>query len=404
MRTGSRGKGAELRLGTVALVVIGAAMGFSASILSAPFVPERDDQVLERIPARLNGALLELRLLRWQLEREPANLNLATRLARRYIEIGRAEFDPRYFGYAQAALAPWLEMRAPPPDILVLRAILKQQRHDFDGALSDLESLLQQDPRNAQAWLSSATILQVQGENRQALARCASLASLPGSYFVGTVCLGKSLSLSGRADQAYRLLRELRAGEPDVPAPERLWMLTILAEIAVRQGRPERAERHFLDALSLGLRDSYLLAAFADFLLDEQQPERVRELLREEARVDGLLLRLAQAERQLGLPIQSRVKTLKGRYAASRRRGDTVHLGEQARFALHIRDDPRAALELALANWNEQREPRDARIVLEAALAADDSAAAQPVLRYLERTSLQDVGLAELASRLREAR
>ena len=370
---------------------------------SAPFIPERDNQVLERIPARLNTAMLELRFLRRQLAQEPANLSLAIQLARRYIEIGRAEFDPRYFGYAQAALGPWLASPAPPPEVLVLGAILKQHRHDFDGALHDLKTVLQRDPDNAQAWLSSAMILQIQGEHRKAMAHCASLILLPGSQFTGTVCLGKSLSLSGHAEQALRLMQQLLVREPDAPAKERLWALTTLAEIAVRQGRLEQAERRFMEALSLDMRDSYLLAAFADFLLDEHQPGRVRQLLAGERQVDGLLLRLAIAEKQLGLPVAARAASLQDRFAAVRRRGEMIHLGEQARFALHILDKPRAALELALANWEVQREPRDARIVLEAALAAGEYGAAKPVLDSLERSALEDVGLAALASRLRQA-
>jgi tetratricopeptide (TPR) repeat protein len=380
-----------------------AAACFLTCIMSAwpaPFVPERDDQVLERIPAKLNAALLELRMLRWQLAREPANLSVAMRLARRCIEIGRAEFDPRYFGYAQAALAPWLAMPAPPIDVLVLGAVLKQQQHDFDGALKDLEALLRRDPRNAQAWLSSASILQVQGEHRKAIAHCASLASLPGSGFTGAVCLGKGLGLSGQAEKAYRLVQRTLDDEPEARAKDRLWALTILAEIAVRKGWVERAERHFAEALSLGIRDSYLLSAFADFLLDRRQFERARRLLADETRVDGLLLRLALAEKQLGLPTDARAAILQARFAASRRRGDTFHLGEEARFALHLLEKPRAALELALANWEAQREPRDARIVLEAALAAGDHAAAKPVIESLERSSLEDGRLVALAGRL----
>jgi Flp pilus assembly protein TadD len=384
------------------LVVIGFAMMCGAGVRAAPFVPERDDQVLERIPARLNRTMLELSLLRRQLAQEPTNLSLATRLARRYIEIGRAEFDPRYFGYAQAALRPWLALRAPPAETLVLSAILKQQRHDFSGALIDLEAVLRQDPRNAQAWLSSAVILQVQGNHRQATAHCAALAYLPGFRFLGTVCLARSLGLSGQAEKAYRLMQQILDEEPDAPAADRLWALTILAETAERQGRRERADLHFREALSLGLRDSYLLAAFADYLLDQRQPERARQLLARETRVDGLLLRLTLAEQQLGLPTGARAASLKGRFAASRRRGDAVHLGEEARFALSILDEPQTALELALENWNVQREPRDARIVLEAALAAGDHTAAKPVLENLEASSLEDVRLAGLVARLRQ--
>jgi hypothetical protein len=125
-------------------------------------------------------------------------------------------------------------------------------------------------------------------------------------------------------------------------------------------------------------------------------------LLREETRVDGLLLRLTLAEREIGAPEkEAHIEDLRARFAASRQRGDTLHRGEEARFLLHLVDQPRAALTLAKANWAVQREPRDARILLEAALVSGQPEAARPVLKMMERTGLQDLPLRRLATELR---
>ena len=59
-----------------------------------------------------------------------------------------------------------------------------------------------------------------------------------------------------------------------------------------------------------------------------------------------------------------------------------------------------AALEVARRNWATQREPADARILLEAALAAGESAAAQPVLDWLDRTGLEHVRIEAAVDRL----
>ncbi|MFZ0256737.1 MAG: hypothetical protein WAN46_14085, partial [Gammaproteobacteria bacterium] len=80
----------------------------------------------------------------------------------------------------------------------------------------------------------------------------------------------------------------------------------------------------------------------------------------------------------------------------------TSHRREEARYYLHVLDRPKPALALARANWTVQREPADARLVLEAALAAGDGKAAVPVVHWLERTGLQDVHLIALAKRLQE--
>ena len=81
-----------------------------------------------------------------------------------YIERSREEGDPRYLGYAEAVLAPWWKLSKPPVDILVLRATLLQSTHQFDKALADIDAVLKLDSANGQAWITRATILQVQGK------------------------------------------------------------------------------------------------------------------------------------------------------------------------------------------------------------------------------------------------
>jgi hypothetical protein len=55
-------------------------------------------------------------------------------VAQGYLELGRVSGDPRYAGYAEAALAPWWHLDQPPQEVLVLRATLRQRMHLFDAA------------------------------------------------------------------------------------------------------------------------------------------------------------------------------------------------------------------------------------------------------------------------------
>jgi hypothetical protein len=64
---------------------------------------------------------------------------------------------------------------------------------------------------------------------------------------------------------------------------------------------------------------------------------------------------------------------------------------------------PARAVALARANWDVQREPADARILLEAALAAGQPDEAAPVLDWLRTNHVQDVRLRALAARLHAA-
>jgi Tfp pilus assembly protein PilF len=389
-----RACGLSLLLGIVAL---------TSAAGAAPYRPTDDAEVLERLPTAGDASLRQLRRLHADLAQQPQNLRLALRVAAADIDVARTRSDPRYNGYAEAALGPWLAAPNPPPAVLVLRATLRQSRHDFAAALSDLDAVLAADPRNAQARLTRAVILQVEGDYTEALGSCLSLALLAETLVTET-CAQSVRSLNGNAKAAReRLEAALDRASPAANAQVRLWALTVLGEIDARLGDGEKAERSFRAALSLG-RDSYLLGAYADFLLDAGRPEEVVTLLREDALVDPLLLRLALAEQRLGMPaLQSHVADLSERFAANRRRGDTSHRREEARFALHLLKDPAQALRLAEANWAQQREPWDARILLEAALAAETPRAARPVLDWLARVHLEDGHVGALAAKLASA-
>jgi len=384
-------------------VAAAAMLAGASSAGAAPHVPADDAQVLERLPTAGNQNLRELRRLHAELARSPSDLALALRVATQDIEAARAESDPRYNGYAEAALGPWIALPRPPNEVLLLRATLRQATHDFRGALEDLDGVIAAEPRNLQARLTRATVLQVEGAYPDALRNCMSLA-LFADNLVTTTCIASVNSLSGRAQAGREALQNAldRAGA-DVAPQLRLWSLTILAEIDARAGDGVAAERHFHQALTLGLRDGYLLGAYADFLLDAGRPQEVLTLLQDEQRIDALLLRLALAEEMVGTrALSQHVADLSERFRMNRLRGDTSHQREEARFLLHLVKSAPEALRVAQANWSVQREPWDARTVLEAALAAGDPIAARPVLEWLRTSQLEDGQIRRLVDRLRE--
>ncbi|MBA3755872.1 MAG: hypothetical protein H0X02_06435, partial [Nitrosomonas sp.] len=115
----------------------------SVSIVHAePYVPNNDSVVLQTLPSSGNSYIQEFRQLRNKLLNAPIDLALAVELAQGYLQIGRTMADPRYDGYAQAALQPWWNMVQPPPEVLLLRAILHQRRHDFKRALTDIDHVI----------------------------------------------------------------------------------------------------------------------------------------------------------------------------------------------------------------------------------------------------------------------
>lgn len=385
-------------LGPVVALVLAGALG------AAPWRPTDPARVLERLPAP-DPALARARAAwRARLATRPDDLEAALALARSFVEEGRTRADPRAFGYAQAALAPWWEAPEPPVPVRVLRAAIHQAAHRFEPARADLEAALARDPGAAQARLSLAVLLQVLGRPKESARVCAGLL-MRTSELVTCACLAPAGALSGTAAASYDLLAGALARAPDAPATERLWAEGLLGEMAARLGRTAAAEAHFEAALAGG-RDVYLLGAYADLLLDTGRAGEVEALLGAEGRsADPLLLRLAEAAKAGGRPgATALIQALERRFAALAARGDRVHLREEARFALRLAGQPARALELALANWELQREPADARLVLEAALAAGRPAAAEPVLAWIRELGLEDVALAGLAARLAAGR
>jgi len=95
------------------------------------------------------------------------------------------------------------------------------------------------------------------------------------------------------------------------------------------------------------------------------------------------------------------VRELAARFDAARARGDTTHRKEESRFVLAIGHDAARALALAQANYAQQRELADARILLEAALAARQRTAAEPVLQWMASSGVESPLLHALAAQLR---
>ena len=390
------------------------ALWFAAALpvaQAAPYTPATDSVVVETVPARaLDPAAREMQALRQAWRANPQDLDKATRLAWRYQAEVAATGDPRYMGYIQATLQPWWALPAPPSDVRVLRAVVLQFDHRFEPALADLQAVLAAEPDNTAAAAWQLAIRMVLADYAGARSSCEQLAD-GVSALVAAACRAQVDAATGNAGPAATALRTAlqrdagRGGGGAADAGEKLWGLTRLAEIEERRGDAAAAEAAFKQALALGLADVYLMAAHADFLLDRGRAADVLLRLKDGGRADVLLLRLALAAKASGDARAAEfARELQARFDAARLRGDTSHRKEEARFALAVLGDVPLALRLARENWAEQREAADARVLLEAALAARDRSAAAPVLKWLDDNRFEDVRLRPLADRIKALR
>ncbi|MEO6968665.1 MAG: tetratricopeptide repeat protein [Rhodanobacteraceae bacterium] len=356
----------------------------------APYIPTSPDIVLEHVPSSTDPRVRHFDQLQVELRRNPGDMQRALKLADAYIDYARSTGDARYLGRALAVIEPWMQRKPVPVPVLLTHATILQSRHFFADARKELTSILTRDPGNAQAWLTVATVALVQGDYPTANDSCVHLAEVSGN-FMGMLCTAQLRSIDGHAKQAYALLGFIEDPGPKAPATIKAYIEGLMADTAMHLGKSDEAEKHFKAALQWTPGDNFLLADYADFLLDQNRPRDVIALVKDYTQSDTSLLRLVMAEDALHSPrAQADIAQMQARFAAMEQRGSHVFQREQAIFELYLKHDPARSLELARENWSVQRAPQDMRIFLESALAAGKPQAAQPVLDLIQQSHLQD--------------
>lgn len=375
----------------LALLASSALPPFTAA--AAPRIPANDQEVVETLPTRSSWSREERRLRR-EVGAQPSDPTLAVQAAGALLQAAREQGDARYAGQALGALRAWEPLSdATPVPVLVMHATVAQFLHDFDGAEATLNKALAKDRGQAQAWITLATILRVRGRYAQADAACNGLARA-GQNFHAIACLAENAGLRGDhagARQSFEQLLASPAVQGAAQAGTRQWLLTSVAELEERAGRPAAAETAYRQALA-AQRSGYALLAYADFLLGRERAREVEPLLRDAPRSDAVLLRLAiAAQRTPGAPARE-ADELRSRFEAAALRPGTgaVHAREQSMFALEVRRDARGALELARGNIALQREPIDLLLYARAAVAAKDESARREVAAVMQQMGLRD--------------
>lgn len=368
-------------------------IGLPSAAVATPYIPKNTAEVLETIPQPEGYA--EVRALQKRHEQEPDNLQVTYTLIDSYIKLGRQEGDPRYYGYAEAIVKPLLAQQKDKADIelLVEEANILQHRHDFDAARVLLNKILRVSPTHPQAHLMRAVIAIARGDYQEAQTDCHAVLSPAYGALLGLTCVSMVDSLNGKLHPAYATLSDFYERFGFGASKEELgWTLSVLGEMAQRLGDNKAAEKYFRTALTTNAKDYYALAALSDLLLLEHRPDEVVLLLGDYTRQDNLLLRLALAEDQRKGPRRDEyIGIMKARIAASQERKETVHLRDYARFALILEDDKEGALRMAKENWKTQKEPADAHILIDAALATGQLDIVRDVMSWEQEHSYEDV-------------
>ena len=373
----------------------------STTCATEPYLPASDAVVLVELPKALLADDSEMRALRQELSQTPDDDQLAVAVAKRYLKIGNQSGDPRFYGYARSALAPWWDTETAPVDVLMLRAKLQEKDHQYAQTLRDLEAVVALRPESTQAWFELANIHRVLGQYDRAYDACDQLGRFADET-AEQLCRASIQTMTGDADAAAIALAaiadDVRRKWPDAAT----WVLTMQAQVAWSLGRLPEAEQFFVEGLGNEPDNTYLLRTYADFLLDRGRNDEALQLLLEHIDDNGVLLRAAIAAKLSDQPSMASKwqAQLKRRFEEIRLRGSNPHGRFESRYELQLNQDPHRALQIALANWNKQKELRDARNVLEAAVAVNDAEAAATVINFLRRNRTQNVELRRLVEAL----
>ena len=362
-----------------------------ACLAATPLQPLRDDEVLEVLPAVTRSRPPQAATAP---SPGPAALDPAAALnqARADISVARQTGDTRYWGRAQAALAPWWDRPDAPADLAVLQATVQQGRHEFAASRTVLASTLARAPGHAQGWLNLASLERLSARYPEALAACNAV-DRAGQALYAQACRFETESLQGQHQKAAQGFEVLLKQTTD--AGQRSWLLSLLAESLERAGRDASAADAYTRSLAAG-HDLYTAIAYSDLLLRTSKAKQALAIVAPLPETDAVVLRRAAAWKRLAdARWKDERKMLAERVDELRRRGDdpALHGRELALAALWLDDDPARALQAAKSNLLLQREPIDWWVALQSAALAGDGTAYKEIGQSIAVAGLRDARL-----------
>lgn len=358
-----------------------------SAMAASPIRPLSDTEVIEVLPAitRSRPAAPETGWV-------PADPRAALSASRQAITVARQTGDNRYWGRAQAALAPWWDRADAPVEMAVLQATVQQGRHEFEASRKVLTAALAREPGHAQGWLNLAALERLSAQYNESLAACRQVARA-GQALYAQACELETRSLLGQHDAALGGLAQLLTQVSD--ADQQSWLLSLLAEARERAGQDSAALAAFEQSLARQP-DLYTSIALSDLLLRTGGTAKALAVLAPLPQTDAVVLRRGIAWRRLGdQRWREALVAFQARVAELKRRGDDpeLHGRELAMSALWLEDDAPGALALARKNLVLQREPLDWWLALQCAQAAGDKNAVAELSSQWTRTGLKDARL-----------
>ncbi len=368
---------------------------------AAPYHPTNTEEVLEKLNiTSQNSETKKIQTLQKLYKVQPNNSQIGLELAQAYFDYGQQQSDPRYSGYAMRILKNLDSTVHPIAEILLLKAQIEQNQHQFNKALKTLDNILKINPNHIQAYVIMIGIYQVLGDFVKAKNLSMTLNDIT-DHIVAQICLYYTESLLGQLSQSYLNLNSLIQQTKNISPSIQVWIQGILADMALRQNKDSLAKIHFEKALSLAPSDSYILTNYADLLLKQNKNDEVIIYLKNFLNLDNCLLRYCRAFKQNNHSDWKKYcLELESRFETENLMGNHIHQREEAYFNLYITENFSKALKLSVQNWSIQKEPIDTQLYLEACYQSNQKETARPVLEWIKQNHYEDQTLQPLIERI----
>lgn len=387
------------------------AIGMSAFMLPSlgqeRFKPQDQQVVLAASVHAQGGRNGQLRALDQAWRAQPTNLDASLAYARAVFTLGLTEGDLRWFGSAKAALMPWWQSTDLPADGYFMRGLVKQGFHDFDGGLQDINQAITLNPERAEfwSWRFALHLLQANmGAARQDAEDIARRFGPQEGHIYSAV-------LAYRTGQALAAVQKLSASMrlPNYQdAASQVWIGFHLGEAHRVAQQPEQAIALWQRLLQAHPQSHLLRLSLADLLNQQGQFRQAKAVATAQATLsnsnltDALLMQALLASRGLKAPDEAALaQQMAARLQSQALRQESLIERPKLIYQIAYGQDLAAGLALSIENWQQQKEPPDAVLFAQAALARQQARAAEPVVQWAQTTGYIDPQLAPLITQLK---
>lgn len=370
------------------------------------FRPAASDVVLSSSVHAQGGRKGELRALDQAWRAQPQNLDASLAYARAVFTLGLTEGDLRWFGSAKAALTPWWQATDLPADGFFLRGLVKQGFHAFDAGLQDIQQAIAKDPRRAEFWSWRFALHLLLADMAAARQDTEDMARLFGSQ-EAQVYRAVLLYRTGQPQPAIGLLNTaIRAAQFQDPSSQD-WLAFHLGEAHRVAGQSDQAMAVWEKQLKASPSSHLLRLSLAELLNQQGQYRQARSVATAahnatSSMTDALLMQALLASRGLKDADEARLASqMDARLKSQALRQESLIERPKLIYQIAYGQDLAAGLALSIENWRLQKEPPDAVLFIQAALALGQARAAEPVVLWAEKTGYTDPQLTPLIQQLK---